>query len=159
MCFRFSCHPMRLARPQGGLDMARLLIVEDEPHMRQLMGMHLRADGHALVSVPTVKEGLATIETQEFDAIVTDQRLPDGEGLEILNALAQSGSATAVVVVTAYGSVELAVETMRKGAFDFLTKPFSTENLKAVVQRAAQHTFLRRENALLRSAVGGSGAN
>ncbi len=134
--------------------MAHLLIVEDEPHMRQLMGMHLRADGHTLVSVATVKDGLATLETQEFDAIVTDQRLPDGEGLEILHALAQSGSATAVIVVTAYGSVELAVETMRKGAFDFLTKPFSTDNLKAVVQRAAQHTILRRENALLRSAVG-----
>jgi DNA-binding NtrC family response regulator len=154
LCFRFSCHPFRLIPPQGGHNLARLLIVEDEPHMRQLMGMHLRADGHMLVSVATVKESLATLETQEFDAIVTDQRLPDGEGLEILNALAQSGSATAVVVVTAYGSVELAVETMRKGAFDFLTKPFSTDNLKAVVQRAAQHTFLRRENALLRSAVG-----
>ena len=134
--------------------MAHLLIVEDEPHMRQLMGMHLRADGHTIIAVSTVKESLAALETQEFDAIVTDQRLPDGEGLEILKALAQSGSATAVVVVTAYGSVELAVETMRKGAFDFLTKPFSTDNLKAVVQRAAQHTFLRRENALLRSAVG-----
>lgn len=145
---------MRQVLLGGGLDMARLLIVEDEPHMRQLMGMYLRGDGHTLVAVATVKEGLATLETQEFDAIVTDQRLPDGEGLEILNALAQSGSATAVVVVTAYGSVELAVETMRKGAFDFLTKPFLTDNLKAVVQRAAQHTFLRRENALLRSAVG-----
>lgn len=154
MCFRFFCHPMRPLPPQGGLDMARLLIVEDEPHMRQLMGMHLRADGHTMVAVSTVKESLAALEAQEFDAIVTDQRLPDGEGLEILNALAQSGSATAVIVVTAYGSVELAVETMRKGAFDFLTKPFSTDNLKAVVQRAAEHTFLRRENALLRSAVG-----
>lgn len=134
--------------------MARLLIVEDEPHMRQLMGMHLRAEGHTMVAVSTVKESLAALEAQEFDAIVTDQRLPDGEGLEILHALAQSGSATAVIVVTAYGSVELAVETMRKGAFDFLTKPFSTDNLKAVVQRAVEHTFLRRENALLRSAVG-----
>ena len=134
--------------------MARLLIVEDEVNMRKLIGMHLRAEGHVLVAVETLKESLEMLEKQDFDAIVTDQRLPDGEGLEILQVLAQSGSATAVVVLTAYGSVELAVETMRKGAFDFLTKPFSTDNLKAVVQRAAQHTFLRRENELLRRTVG-----
>jgi DNA-binding NtrC family response regulator len=71
LCFHFFCHPIRLIPPQGGHNLARLLIVEDEPHMRQLMGMHLRADGHTLVSVATVKEGLATLETQEFDAIVT----------------------------------------------------------------------------------------
>ncbi|GAC1425444.1 MAG: sigma-54 dependent transcriptional regulator [Acidobacteriaceae bacterium] len=134
--------------------MARVLIVEDEPHMRKLIGMHLRNEGHTVVAVATLKEGLATLDTQDFDAIVTDQRLPDGEGIDILKALTQSESATAVVVLTAYGSVELAVETMRKGAFDFLTKPFLTDNLKAVVQRAAQHTVLRRENALLRTAMG-----
>ncbi len=134
--------------------MARVLIVEDEPHMRKLIGMHLRNEGHTVVAVATLKEGLATLDTQDFDAIVTDQRLPDGEGLDILKALTHSESATAVVVLTAYGSVELAVETMRKGAFDFLTKPFLSDNLKAVVQRAAQHTVLRRENSLLRTAMG-----
>ncbi len=134
--------------------MARILIVEDEPNMRKLISLHLRSETDVLVTVETLKEALAALQTRDFDVIVTDQRLPDGEGLEILNVLAQAGSATAVVVLTAYGSVELAVETMRKGAFDFLTKPFSADNLRAVIGRAAQHTALRRENALLRSAVG-----
>lgn len=134
--------------------MARVLIVEDEPNMRKLIMMHLRTEGHSLVSVTTFKEGLAALQTQDFDVILTDQRLPDGEGVEILTVLSQSESATAVVVLTAYGTVELAVETMRKGAFDFLTKPFSSDNLKAVIERAAQHSMLRRENLLLRSAVG-----
>lgn len=134
--------------------MARVLIVEDEPNMRKLIMMHLRTEGHSLVSVTTFKEGLAALQTQDFDVILTDQRLPDGEGVEILTVLSQSESATAVVVLTAYGTVELAVETMRKGAFDFLTKPFSSDNLKAVIGRAAQHSMLRRENLLLRSAVG-----
>jgi DNA-binding NtrC family response regulator len=134
--------------------MARILVVEDEPNMRKLLLMHLRGDGYSLVETGSVREGLTALQSNDFDVILTDQRLPDGEGLEILTALSISGSPTAVIVLTAYGSVELAVETMRKGAFDFLTKPFSTENLKAVVQRAIQHTFLCRENELLRNAVG-----
>jgi DNA-binding NtrC family response regulator len=116
--------------------------------------MHLRGECYSLVETESVREGLKALQSNDFDVILTDQRLPDGEGLEILTALSLSGSPTAVIVLTAYGSVELAVETMRKGAFDFLTKPFSTENLKAVVQRAVRHTFLRRENELLRNAVG-----
>jgi DNA-binding NtrC family response regulator len=134
--------------------MVRILVVEDEPNMRKLLLMNLRGEGHSIVETDCVREGLAALQSNDFDVILTDQRLPDGEGLEILTALTSSGSPTAVIVLTAYGSVELAVETMRKGAFDFLTKPFSTENLKAVVQRAVRHTFLRRENELLRNAVG-----
>ena len=134
--------------------MAKILIVEDEPNMRKLLARNLREDGHVSVEVATIKAGLGAVYANDFDVILTDQRLPDGEGLEIVNAVSQSDSDTAVIVLTAYGSVELAVETMRKGAFDFLTKPFSGENLKAVIQRAARHTSLRRENNLLRSAVG-----
>jgi two-component system, NtrC family, response regulator HydG len=134
--------------------MARILVIEDEQNMRKLLLMNLRGEGYSLVETGSVREGLKALQSNDFDVILTDQRLPDGEGLEILTALSFSGSPTAVIVLTAYGSVELAVETMRKGAFDFLTKPFSTENLKAVVQRAVRHTFLRRENELLRNAVG-----
>ncbi len=122
--------------------------------MRKLIALNLRREGHALVAVALVREALAALETQDFDVILTDQKLPDGQGLEILEALSHVGSATSVVVLTAFGTVELAVETMRKGAFDFLTKPFAADNLKAVIQRAAHHTLLRRENTLLRGAVG-----
>lgn len=133
--------------------MARILIVEDEPNMRKLISVHLRAEGHSLVVVGTVAQGLAALESQDFDVILTDQKLPDGEGVRILEAMSQTESATALVVLTAFGTVELAVETMRRGAFDFLTKPFAADNLKAVIARAAQYTLLRRENVLLRNAV------
>src|SRR5260370_5896676 len=122
--------------------------------MRKLLMMNLRAEGHSLIEAASVREGLKALQTNDFDVILTDPRLPDGRGLEFLMALSSSGSATAVIVLTAYGSVELAGETMRKGAFDFLRKPFSTENRLAVIERAARHTFLRRENELLRNAVG-----
>src|SRR5246500_869075 len=134
--------------------MARILIVEDEPNMRKLLSMHFRTEGHAAVEVANIKKGLESIESDDFDVVLTDYQLPDGKGLDIVQAVSQSGSSTAVVVLTAYGTVELAVEAMRNGAYDFLTKPFSAENLKAVIQRAVRHVALLRENSLLRSAVG-----
>jgi DNA-binding NtrC family response regulator len=101
-----------------------------------------------------VGEGLAALETNDFDVVLTDQRLTDGEGTQILETVRQSDPTLALVMLTAYGNVELAVETMRKGAFDFLTKPFVSANLKAVIQRAARHTQLNRENDVLRSTLG-----
>lgn len=133
--------------------MAKVLVVEDEPNMRKLISVHLRSEGHTLEMVGSVRDGLAATEKQDFDVVLTDQKLPDGEGLRILDTLVKNDSPTAVVVLTAFGTVELAVETMRMGAFDFLTKPFAGESLKAVISRAAQHSLLRRENALLRNAV------
>lgn len=133
--------------------MARVLVLEDEPNMRKLIEVHLRSENHTLVMAGSIAEALGAIEKQDFDVVLTDQKLPDGEGLKVLDNLVGNESPTALVVLTAFGTVELAVETMRKGAFDFLTKPFAGENLKAVIARAAQHSLLRRENVLLRNAV------
>src|SRR3984893_1704863 len=133
--------------------MARVLIVEDESNMRKVLSANLRQDGHALVEAATVKEGLQAVHANGFDVVLLDQKLPDGEGSEVLKAIQQSEPSTAVVVLTAYGTVELAVEAMRSGAFDFLTKPFSSDNLRAVVHRAADWTSLQRENHLLRDTV------
>ncbi len=134
--------------------MARVLIVEDEPNMRKTVAAHLRQDGHLLVEAATIREGLAALDGDDFDVVLSDQRLGDGEGTQILEAARQLDASLAVVMLTAHGSVELAVETMRKGAFDFLTKPFLAANLKAVIQRAARHTQLNRENDVLRTTVG-----
>lgn len=134
--------------------MARVLLVEDEPNMRKMIGLHLRQDGHTLLEADSVREGVSALEGNDFDVVLTDQRLSDGEGTQVLETVRESDPTLAVVMLTAHGSVELAVETMRKGAFDFLTKPFVSANLKAVIQRAARHTQLNRENDLLRSAVG-----
>jgi two-component system, NtrC family, response regulator HydG len=134
--------------------MARVLIVEDEPNMRKMITVHLRQDGHSLVETGSVREGLAALEANDFDVVLTDQKLGDEEGTRILEAVRQSDPTLAVVMLTAYGSVELAVETMRKGAFDFLTKPFVSSNLKTAILRAARHTQLNRENNVLRNTVG-----
>ena len=133
--------------------MARVLIVEDEPNMRKVLSANLRQDGHVLVEAATVKEGLRAVNGNDFEVVLLDQKLPDGEGSEVFKAIQQSEPSTAVVMLTAYGTVELAVEAMRSGAFDFLTKPFSSDNLRAVVDRAAEWSLLRRENHLLRNTV------
>jgi two-component system NtrC family response regulator len=118
--------------------MARVLIVEDEPNMRKVLSANLRQDGHVLVEAATVKEGLRAVNGNDFEVVLLDQKLPDGEGSEVFKAVQQSEPSTAVVMLTAYGTVELAVDAMRSGAFDFLTKPFSSDNLRAVVHRAAE---------------------
>jgi DNA-binding NtrC family response regulator len=133
--------------------MARVLIVEDESNMRKVLSANLRQDGHVLVEAATVKDGLQAVHGNGFEVVLLDQKLPDGEGSEVLKAVQQSEPSTAVVVLTAYGTVELAVEAMRSGAFDFLTKPFSSDNLRAVVHRAADWASLQRENHLLRNTV------
>ena len=133
--------------------MARVLIVEDESNMRKVLSANLRQDGHVLVEAATVKDGLQAVHGNGFEVVLLDQKLPDGEGSEVLKAIQQSEPSTAVVVLTAYGTVELAVEAMRSGAFDFLTKPFSSDNLRAVVHRAADWASLQRENHLLRNTV------
>jgi DNA-binding NtrC family response regulator len=133
--------------------MARVLLVEDESNMRKVLSANLRQDGHVLVEAATVKEGLQAVHGNGFEVVLLDQKLPDGEGSEVLKAIQQSEPSTAVVVLTAYGTVELAVEAMRSGAFDFLTKPFSSDNLRAVVHRAADWASLQRENHLFRDTV------
>ncbi len=133
--------------------MARVLIVEDELNMRKVLSANLRQDGHVLVEAATAKDGLQAVYDNDFEVALLDQKLRDGEGSEVLKAIQQSQPSTAVVVLTAYGTVELAVEAMRNGAFDFLTKPFSSDNLRAVVHRAAEWALLQQENHLLRNTV------
>ena len=134
--------------------MARVLIVDDEPNMRKVLSANLRQDKYVLVEAATVQEAMRAVDGNSFEVVLLDQKLPDGEGSEVFKAIQQSEPSTAVVVLTAFGTVELAVEAMRNGAFDFLTKPFSSENLRAVVHRAAEWASLQRENRLLRTTVG-----
>ena len=100
-----------------------------------------------------VEDARKKIASREYDAVVTDQKMPDGTGLDVLRLVQQDDPSVSVVFLTAVGSIELAVESMRGGAFDFLTKPFLPEALRATAHRATDHTQLLRENIRLRNAV------
>jgi DNA-binding NtrC family response regulator len=134
--------------------MARVLIVDDEANMRRVLGALLRGDGHVVKEAGGAKDAIASIGRDAFDLVITDQRMKDGEGLDVLAACQDADPALPVVILTAFATVELAVEALRRGAFDFLTKPFSPDAVRAVVRRAIERVGLRRENRLLRSEVG-----
>jgi two-component system response regulator HydG len=133
--------------------MGRILIVEDERNMRRILLSNLRQDGHVAVESGGLTEARAALAGGEFDAVITDQKMPDGSGLEVLSAALESDPAIAVVFLTAVATIELAVDSMRHGAFDFIPKPFVPEVLRATVLRACERTRLVRENALLKSTV------
>ena len=133
--------------------MARILVVDDEPHMRRILASNLRQDKHEIAEAAGVEDARSTLAANDFDLVFTDQKMPDGEGLEVLAAVRESNPTIPVIMLTAVASIELAVESMRQGAFDFLTKPFQPEVVRAAANRAVQHAALLRENALLSRAV------
>jgi DNA-binding NtrC family response regulator len=132
---------------------SRILIVDDEPSMRKILAANLAQDGHAVTEAGGVGEARARISANQFDAVITDQKMGDGQGLDVLACAHEADPALSVVFLTAFATVELAVESMRQGAFDFITKPFQAQVVKATVRRACEHTELLRENDLLKLTV------
>ena len=133
--------------------MAKVLIIDDEPGMRRILDVNLRRDSHVVVEAGGVIEALLLLKREDFDVVLTDQKMPDGNGLDVLRAVQEDDPTTSVIFLTAVGTLELAVESMRQGAFDFLTKPFAPDVVRAAVRRASEHTALIRENAVLKTAV------
>ena len=130
--------------------MAKVLIVDDESGMRRILTVNLRRDSHVVVEAASATEALALIGHEDFDVVVTDQKMPDGSGMDVLRAVQEDDPTTSVIFLTAVGTLELAVESMRQGAFDFLTKPFVPDVVRAAIRRASEHTALVRENAVLK---------
>jgi DNA-binding NtrC family response regulator len=133
--------------------MGRLLIVDDEPHTRRVLAFNLQQDDHEITECSGVRDAKLCLQARDFDVVLTDQKMPDGDGLQVLSAAIEADAAVSVVVITAFATVDLAVETMRQGAFDFITKPFQPEVVRAAVNRACERTRLARENVLLKDTV------
>jgi len=133
--------------------MGRILIVDDEASMRRILAFNLRQDQHEIWEASGVQEARRALAANDFDVVITDQRMPDGEGLAVLGHAHESDPTLPVILLTAVATIELAVESMRQGAFDFLTKPFQPEVVRATVCRACERTRLLRENIRLKDAV------
>ncbi len=133
--------------------MSRILIVDDERSMRKILASNLVQDQHDVTEAAGVAEASGCLAANRYDAVITDQKMPDGEGLDVLARAREADPALSVVFLTAFATVELAVESMRQGAFDFITKPFQPDVVRATARRACEHTELRRENGLLRLTV------
>lgn len=119
---------------------AQILVVDDEPDLRTLYELTLLREGYRVEAAGSVSEAWQHLEAGRFDAVITDMRLPDGLGMEILQRIQQDQRGERCVVMTAYGSAENAVEALKAGAFDYLTKPVDLKQFRAVVASAVQAT-------------------
>jgi two-component system response regulator PilR (NtrC family) len=117
---------------------ASILVVDDEPDLRTLYELTLLREGYEVVSAPDLTQAREWLVQQRFDVLITDMRLPDGLGLELLRELNTQQRSEKSIVITAYGSAENAVEALKTGAFDYLTKPVDLKQLRAAVQSALQ---------------------
>src|SRR5215469_15136315 len=133
--------------------MGKILVVDDEPHLRRILISNLKQERHEVVEAAGVNDARRALAEHTFDAVITDQKMGDGKGLDVLAAAREADAALSVVFLTAFATIELAVESMRRGAFDFITKPFVPEVLLASAERAMEHTRLVRENSRLRDTV------
>jgi DNA-binding NtrC family response regulator len=134
--------------------MPTVLIVEDEAKMRRLLELDLGEEGFTTLSAADAESGLKVLNSQPVDIIVTDLKLPGMGGLEFLQAAKQRNPALPVVVMTAFGSVETAVEAMKSGASDYVLKPFSLAEMRMVIRKELDVGKLREENRSLREALG-----
>ena len=117
---------------------ARVLVVDDEPDLRTLYELTLLREGHLVESAGALAEARELLKTRAYDVVITDMRLPDGLGLTLLREMAAAQRRERCIMITAYGSAENAVEALKLGAFDYLTKPVDLKQFRAVVQSALQ---------------------
>ena len=127
---------MKRDERRGGRGGAQVLVVDDEPDIRELLELTLVKMGLGVESVGTLADAKARLKDARFDLCLTDMRLADGEGLELVRHIASLGNDLPVAVITAYGSAENAVAALKAGAFDYVSKPVGLEQLRALVKSA-----------------------
>ena len=134
--------------------MPAILIVEDEAKMRRLLELNLGEDGFTTFSAGDAETGLKLLRENSIDLVLTDLKLPGMNGLEFLQTIKRQNASLPVVVMTAFGSVETAVEAMKAGASDYVLKPFSLTEMRMVIHKELDVRNLREENRELREALG-----
>ncbi len=127
-----------------------LLVVDDEQHVRQLCADVAIQSGMKVTAVATAEEALAVLENSVVDILMTDLKLPESSGLDLLQQIRDTHPEVAVIVLTQYGTIDSAVTATRLGAVDYVTKPFRLEELRTRLERVAQAVELQQENRLLR---------
>ncbi len=133
----------------------RVLVVEDDPRMLEILGIHLERMGHAVRRARGAVEALQLLEQGPADVVLSDVRMPGMDGRTFLQEAGQRFPGVRVVLMTAFGSIDDAVEAMQAGAYSYVTKPFKMELIAAVLRNAAREVALGREMAGLRRAIGG----
>ena len=133
----------------------RILIVDDEDGMRRLLGRVLTREGYDTSTVGSGAEALRLVANERFDLVVTDIKMPEMDGLQLLEELKEYEPSLPIIVMTAYGTIENAVQALRFGAYDYIAKPFETDEIKLTVAKALERERLLAENRYLHAELEG----
>ncbi|HVB37543.1 MAG TPA: sigma-54 dependent transcriptional regulator, partial [Vicinamibacterales bacterium] len=139
--------------PRAATTASRILVVDDERSMRELLAIVLKREGYEVSLADNGRDAIALLEGQPFDLLISDIKMPDVSGVEVLRAAKSVDQDIIGIMVTAFASTESAVEALRMGAYDYLSKPFDVDELKLVVRNALERRQLRQENVLLKRAL------
>ena len=131
----------------------KILIVDDEDSMRHMLTLILKREGYEARAVGKGSEALALLEGEPFDFILSDVIMPEMGGLDLLRAIKEKKIEATIIMMSAYGNLDTAVEAMKLGAYDYVSKPFKPDEILLTLRKAEEREHLRRENQLLREAV------
>ena len=137
------------------VDKGMILVVDDEPGLREMLSILFRREGYEVSTSPgfvAARDALRNTP-KPYGVVLADLMMPDGSGLDVVSVAKQLSPDTEVIVMTAHSTVETAIDAMKRGAYDFVTKPFATSELRALVAKAFERRALSKENARLRAKV------
>lgn len=134
-------------------DRTRVLVVEDEGSMREVLSMLLAGEGYSVVAAENGASGIELIEKDIFDLIITDIKMPGASGFDVLKKAQDVTPETPVIMITAFGTVESAIEAMKLGAYDYINKPFKIDEIRIIVGNALDRRRLKAEVSILRKQV------
>ncbi len=131
----------------------KILLIDDDASLRRVVEFSLAEAGYRIQSTASGEEGLALFEKEPVDAVVTDITMPGMSGMDVLRRVQERVPGLPVIIITAYGTIESAVEAMKQGAYDYITKPFNRDELRLILERALKLRRLEKENLRLREEV------
>ena len=129
----------------------KILVIDDDTSLRRVLEYNLQEDGYEVAAAASGEDGLKLFKQLKPDLVITDMKMSGMDGLMVLNAIKESSPDTLVIIITAFGTVDVAVEAMKAGAYDYITKPFNREALKLTVKKALQFSCLAEENKRLKN--------
>jgi two-component system response regulator PilR (NtrC family) len=135
------------------MEKEKILVVDDERSMREFLGIMLAKEGYGVTQCPDGETALKQVGEDIFDLVIMDIRMPKMDGIDVLERIKEIAPETIVIMITAFASTDTAVRAMKKGAYDYITKPFKIDEIKLIIRNALEKKALERENVLLKRLV------
>jgi two-component system response regulator AtoC len=142
------------SKQQVAVDRQTVLIVDDDPGVRKMLGHLLRREGYGVEACPGGKEALVELAERHYDVVLSDVRMPGMDGLELLEKIMDTSPDSTVILMSAYGNVDQALNAIKRGAYDYISKPFKKDEVFLVLRKAEERERLRQENQRLRRELG-----